>query len=760
VPDVGDLVIKLSADNSDLNSKLDGATSKLDATAGKMRSVGKKMSMFVTAPIAGAGAGAVMTAASFEKAMNQVAAVSQASAGQMSLLEDQAKELGSTTKFTASEAAQGMGFLAMAGFNVEEMLAAMPGVLDLAAASNMNLGDTADIVSNILQGFGKDATDLATVNDALVKAMTTSNVDMRMLGESMAYVAPVANALGMDFNQITAAVGLLGNAGIQGSRAGTSLSMAFTKLLNPSGKAAERLDELGVNVMDAQGNLLPFIDIIKEFEKAGLSGGDAALIFGQRAGPSMLALMEQGSGALQDMTESLNDQGITGRVAQTQMEGLAGAGTELKSAMEGLAISFGEMLLPALEGVADFLSRVARWFTDLPGPAKIVIGVLLGMVAIIGPLLILIGFMIPAITGLSVAFAALNVSMGVIALVILGIAAAIAAVLIVWKYWDEIVAFAGEVWGKLQEVFFSKWGWLLPGGALLKAFFWFKDNWSAIWEGIKSVASSIWEAISGAFTSKWGWLLPGGILVKAIMAIKENWDAIWAAIEIIAIVLWEKISEAFKKYFGWLLPGGAIHKALIKVKEIWSSIWDSVKGKFSAIGTFIKDIWNNNFGWLKPDGLLHKALKKVGDVAAALKDRWTQIWGMIKDAMKGPVNFIIGMVNKLIDLLNSFSFSFAGKKLRGVTILPSFEFKPFNIPKIPTLAKGGIVNDATLAMIGESGPEAVVPLSKAGVGGLGNTINVYLTGEIYGIDDFEDKVFEAVRDGARRGGFEGILATG
>ena len=723
MPNVGDLTVKIKGDAKSLESALDTASSKLKKTGDKMKGLGKKMSLGITAPIAGIGIGAIMTGANFEKGMNRVAALTQATGSDFDAMRDKAKELGRTTAFSATQSADAMGFLAMAGFKSNEIVGAMPSVLSLAAAAQMDLGEAADITSNIMTGFGMEVSDLNRINDVLVKGMTSANVDLTMLGESMKYVGPVAASAGMQFEETAAAVALLGNAGIQGSMAGTALRGAMTRLLTPSEEAAATMQKLGINALDSQGNLKSMQEIVSQLETSGMSTADAMTIFGQRAGPAMLALVEQGSGALSDMTKSLVNSGnIAEEVASTQMEGMSGAVTEMKSAFEGLMIAISEDILPVLTMLIDKVTPLIQKFASAPKPIKLIVIGIAALAAIMGPILLIIGMLIPGITALttgigvmSAAFGALNLSMGVVLLVVVGIAAAIAAIIIVWKNWDKVVA----IFNKTIEV-------------------------------VKRTFATVSQAVFDLFNSKWGWLLPGGILFKAIVGLKKHWKDIWAAIRILAIVAWEKISGKFVEHFGWMLPGGAIHNALTRVKKKFDTTWNGIKAKFTVVSEFVKDLWDKHFGWMRPGGALFNALD-------SLKTKWNTVWKAIGAAMKGPVNAVIGGVNALLSAMNKISVGWEPKKLRGVTVVPGFEFKPFNFAQIPQLASGGIVKSPTLAMIGERGPEAVVPLGRGG--GMGTTININILGATYGMDDFERKVTQAVADGVRRGGFSGILAT-
>lgn len=224
---VGELVAPVSLDPKPFEKGLDETKKKgenwaqqtgeaLSKAGTGMEKFGRGWTTGVTLPIVGAGAAVITTAASFESSMNRVKGLTGATGDEFDKLRDQARELGATTQYSASEAADGMGFLAMAGFKTNEILGAMPSVLELAASAQMDLASAADITSNILTGYGKNVGELGHVNDVLVKAMTSANVDLNMLGESLKYVGPVASGVGMDFEEVAAAVGLMGNAGIQG----------------------------------------------------------------------------------------------------------------------------------------------------------------------------------------------------------------------------------------------------------------------------------------------------------------------------------------------------------------------------------------------------------------------------------------------------------------------------------------------------------------------------------------------------------------
>jgi len=429
--------------------------------------------------IAGAGAAisggiglAVKTAGDFDAAMNQVGAVSGATGKEFQDLRGLAQDLGASTRFSASESAEGMSFLAMAGFEVDEIISALPGTLDLAAAGQLSLGRAADIASNVLTGYGKEASEIGTVNDILAATAANANTDVDQLGGAMSMVAPLASASGLAFSETAAAIGGLSDAGIQGSRAGTTLRQMIASLENPTDAASEALDRMGVETHDAQGNLLPLADIVEQMEDAGLSTADAMTIFGARAGPGMAALVSQGADSLRGLQDELdNSGGAAKEMADRQMEGLNGALTEMRSAIEGALIAVGEQLTPALTAVTEFVTGVVQGFTQLPEPVKKAIawfGAISGaLLLVVGSSLLFLGILgkvigimkagLPAIKmlgtmirGAAAAFRILTIAMLKNPFVLI-IAAIILLAFIVYKYWDEIVEFLSAAWEWIRE---------------------------------------------------------------------------------------------------------------------------------------------------------------------------------------------------------------------------------------------------------------------------------------------------------------------
>jgi len=406
------VTVKLGADIKEFTSKMKKASKTFKNVGSSLKSTGRSMSRNLTGPIALLGTGAVMAAAKFEKSMNKVKAVTGATGNEFHALNEQAKDLGKSTQFSASQAAEAMSFLGMAGFDTQQIMAAMPATLDLAAAGGLDLAQAADIASNVLSGFGAEASELGKFSDVMAKGFTSSNTSLEGLGNAMKMVAPVSAGFGISMEETTAAIGKLSDAGIQGESAGTGLRGILATLSDKAG-------ELGINVFDAAGKMLPLKDSLAQIEKKGTSTAEIMSIFGKKAGPSMLALLKTGSKGLADYTAELKDSGGTAKnVANTQMEGLAGTITRLKSATEGIAIQFGQMLIPILEKLANKLSDAITFISNMSTKSKTIVLVVAGLLAVLGPVVTLfgtlatvigailspVGLVVAAIAGIAIAF--------------------------------------------------------------------------------------------------------------------------------------------------------------------------------------------------------------------------------------------------------------------------------------------------------------------------------------------------------------------
>jgi len=478
-----------------------------------------------------AGARLLAPGVAYGESMSRVQALTRMEADdeRFQALRQQARELGATTAFSAGQSADAQGYLAMAGFDPEAIQAAMPDMLDLALANRTDLARTADISSNILSGFGLDPAEMGRVGDVLTATTTRANVDLEMLGESMKYVAPQARAMNMSLEQSAAMAGLLGNVGIQGSQAGTTLRAMVTRLAAPTGAAASALGDLGVNAKDAQGNLrdIPRIltDVARATEEMGNADRAAYLkdIFGEEPGAGMAELIaQQGSAGIEQFVEILtNAAGENARVAKTMADNIGGDLKSLKSAWEEVGISITDTnngpLRDLIQNVTAITRGVGRWINENPrlagtiakvaailavlvtagGALTLMLASILGPIAMVRYGMALVG---PQILMAGKAFLWLGgvfrtVSMFLLANPIgVAIAAIAAAAYLIYRYWEPIKAFFLGLWQQVKNAFDNG----ISGVAQLLM------NWSPLgllYQGITNALSALGVQIPEQFSS-------------------------------------------------------------------------------------------------------------------------------------------------------------------------------------------------------------------------------------------------------------------
>lgn len=316
---------------------------KMKSIAGKGVTVLKTAFATVTAGIAAGATAAATVGSSFEAAMSKVSAISGSTGKDLQDLSDKAKEMGAKTKFSASESAEALQYMAMAGWDTESMLSGIDGIMNLAAADGLDLATTSDIVTDALTAFGLKASDSSHFADVLAKASSSANTNVSMLGESFKYVAPLAGTMGYSVEDVSLALGLMANASVKGSMAGTSLKTALSNLASPTDKMAEVMTEYGISISDAQGNALPLIDVLKQLREkfGGLSETEqtaaASTLFGKEAMSGMLAIINASDSDFKKLTENINNaDGAAQSMADTMQDNLQGQITILKSALEGL----------------------------------------------------------------------------------------------------------------------------------------------------------------------------------------------------------------------------------------------------------------------------------------------------------------------------------------------------------------------------------------------------------------------------------------
>ncbi|ELR5205440.1 phage tail tape measure protein [Providencia rettgeri] len=514
----------------------------------------------------------------FEIGMSKVQALTRLdkNSDDYKMLREQARDLGATTAFTANEVAQGQAFYAMAGFKPEQIKNAMSGTLSMSLAGDIDLATTADIGSNILTGFKLNSNEMNRVSDALVATFTRSNTNLTMLGDTMKYVAPVASGLGVDLETAAVAAGKLGDAGIQGSMAGTGLRSILGRLAEPPKMAGEALDKLKIKTRDAKGNLRQFTDILAELDKKTKKMGTAERaglfkhIAGEEAFSALSVLVDQaGSGQLQAMIAEIKAaKGEAEKVAKTMTDNLDGDLKNLTSAYEDVGIQiFGgadSPLRDITKRVTDLISKFGQWAKKNPELVKQITMITLGLGAVLavgGGITLMIAALIGPLAMAKLSLSVLGIKgSGFLSLlikpikligtafmmlgrallanpIILIITAIAGAAYLIYKYWDDIVPYAKKLWNRVAEIFSQFWEGVKS----------YVLNWGLVglvyqhWDEIVVITSRMWALVKKTISDKWEQIvadvkgLPerfkqiGGEIIDSLKnGILEKWEALKA----------------------------------------------------------------------------------------------------------------------------------------------------------------------------------------------------------------------------------------
>lgn len=581
------------------------SNSMTTAVGSIMKSTGASMTKYISAPLFGVGVAAAKVGGDFEEQMSRVKAISGATGKSFDELRQQAVDLGAKTAFSAKESAAGMENLASAGFSAQEIMKAMPGLLDLAAVSGGDVALASENTATALRGFGLEASEAGHVADVFARAAADTNAEVGDMGEALKYVAPVANSMGISLEETAAAIGIMSDAGIKGSQAGTTLRGALSRLARPTKAMQDTMDNLGVSFYDADGKMKPLktqVELLKKaFEGLTPEQQQNALVtlYGQESLSGMMALIDKGPDSLGKLTKSLKDSdGAADDMARTMQDNMNSSIEQMFGAFESAAIVIQKILAPSIKKVADAISGLVEKFVSAPESTQKLIVAIGLIVAAIGPLIFMIGSVIIWINRVKVAFKALSESsklfsglskaMGLLTNPVFLVIAAVALLVVGFIY----------LWNTSED---------------------FRNFWIGLWEGIKSAVSSAVEWIQNAWKSTGEWF-----------------NNLWKSIKEGAENVWTTIQEAPGKAADW------IKNKWTETKEFFSSIWDGIKEAASSA-------WEGIVNILAPYVI---AIKNVFQpMIDFFTNLWSQIgsiagsaWEIIKTAVMGPILLLIDLI--------------------------------------------------------------------------------------------------------------------
>lgn len=592
----------------------------------KMKSAGQAI-MPASAAIAGLGAVSVNTANEFESAMSQAAGALNMPMSQMGELRDLAIQTGQETIFSAKEAGQAITELAKGGLSEADIKAgALKATMDLAASSGMELGNAANVVVQAMGAFGLSAEESAAAANALAGAAAASSTDVEPLTQGLSQAAAQAKNAGWSIQETTAVLGKFADAGINGSDAGTSLKTMLQRLAAPTDTAAEKINELGINTRDSQGNLLGASEMAEELQNklGGLSPAarDAALqtIFGSDAMRAATVMMNSGAEGLTSYIAATNDQEAAQRLANSQMGEGALAIEEMKGSLETAAITIGTVLAPIITRVVEFITELVNKFSSLPEGIQIAIVAFGAVIAVLGPLLMIVGQVMVGVSTLSLAFSTAAIPIGAIVGVIAGVIAAITAAIAVIKNWGAITEWFKELWSnvceKVKEIASSL------KEKVTEKFHELSDKLSSTWGNIKTIAQSAWELIKNVVLGPV--LLLCDLVTGDFNNLKSDASNIWNNIKENASNIWNSLKE---------LVGNIVEKLKEKAVSAFENLVEGIRGALSRLGGVVQ----NGF---------QSAIKFI----TSLPSQALQ-WG--RDFIQGIINGIQSMLSRVRDVVSN-----------------------------------------------------------------------------------------------------------
>ena len=591
------------------NVKLKALSEQFKQVGKKMTETGKNLSQKVTAPLAGIGLASLKAGADFDTAMAQVAATSGKTVDEIGELRDFAIEMGSTTAFSATQAAEGLNYMALAGYDAETSMQMLPTVLDLAAAGAMELGAASDMVTDAQTALGLSVDETSTMVDQMAKASSTTNTSVAQLGEAFLTVGANAKGLSGGTAELSQVLGILADNGIKASEGGTHLRNIMLALNPQTDAAVQAWTDLGVSAYDADGNLRPLQDTFQDLSKAmqGMTSEERTAMltkmFNKTDLASVNALLDTNATRWDEVANAIsNSAGAAGKMADTQLDNLQGSLTLLKSALEGAGIAISDVLAPVIRKVADFITALVTKFNELSPTAQKVIVIIGSIVAAVGPLLVIFGVLASGIGSILSLAGTLGVTVGgliaPIGAVIGVIGVLIAVGVLLYKNWDTIKAYAG----KFRDF-------------VISAFNSIKTKVSNLVNGMVTYVQGRWNALKAYAASTFASMKDK--IVKPIQSAIDKVKAIVA-----------KVKDFFPIKVGNLLSG-------LKLPHF------KLNGKFSLNPPSVPKL---DIDWYKTGGIFESpSVIGVGEAGSEAVVPLDKFWNKLDAMQGGETNIVINI---------------------------------------------------------------------------------------------------------------------
>lgn len=693
-------------------AKIEEIGGKLETVGNKMTGVGQKL-LPVTAGVTALGTAAVKATSDFDSSMSQVQAtmgitkdamseLDGESVNTMDALRDLAKQMGSETAFSASECADAMNYLALAGYDTQEIYDTLPTVLNLAAAGGIDLASASDMVTDAMSALGMETSEADVMVDQMAKTASSTNTSVAQLGEGILTIGATARTVKGGTAELNTALGILANNGIKGAEGGTHLRNVILSLQNPTDKAASQMEALGVSVYDSEGNMRSLNDILGDLNTSmdGMTAQKKAniisTIFNKADLSSVNALLANTGDTWDDLQQSIIDSGgAAQQMADTQLDNLSGQLTLLKSALEGLAISFGEILMPMVRSAVEKIQAFVDKLNGMSDAQKETVIKIMAFAAALGPLLIILGKTISTVGSTMKAFSSLSKGLAKVALnmglsgegvsgligslasaaaPILAIVAVIAVLAAAFKHlWDTNEAFRDAItgiWDGIKSKF-MEFGQAITDrlNALGFDFENIVEVLKAIWDGFCNLLAPVFEGVFQQISNILSAVLDVivGILDIFIGLFTGNWSQLWTGVQEVFGVVWNFLVSSFQNYLN-------VFKGVADVILGWfGTSWDEL---WTNVSTFFINIWNGITSflsgvWETIKNVVQTGIMFIGAILEAAIDIITLpfrfIWENCKDiiitvwdAIKNTVSTVINAISTVIStVLNAIKTVFS-----------------------------------------------------------------------------------------------------
>ena len=681
-------------------AKLGQAGEMLEKAGDKIADVGTTLTTHVTVPIAAAGTAAVKTAADFDSAMSKVAAVSGATGDELDALRDKAREMGAKTKFSASEAADAMNYMAMAGWKTGDMLEGIEGIMNIAAASGEDLATTSDIVTDALTAFGLTAADSGHFADVLAAASSNANTNVSMMGETFKYCAPVAGSLGFSCEDTAQAIGLMANSGIKGSQSGTALRSIMTALAGEVKFCGDAFGEMEIATTNQDGSMRELNDILADCRVAFAQMSEseqasaAQALVGKNAMSGFLALMNAAPADIQKLEGAISTcsdeidgyNGVTEKMAAVMQDNLAGQLTILKSQLQELAISFGEILMPAIRSIVSRIQGLIDKFNALSPATKETIVKIALVAAALGPLLVVVGKTMVGvgklmqlvsnlptiIAGAKAAFTSFGAAIGGISApvvaVIAVVAALVAAFVHLWRTNEDFRNKITAIWNQIKSIFAGFCQGIVDRvNALGFDFKNIGEVIKAVWDGLCKFLAPVFEGVFQQIANSFKFVTDTILNVLDIFVgiFTGDWSKVWDGIKGIFVAVWNFLKDTLKNYLNVLC--NLFGTNLDEVKEFWMNVWTSIKNFFvniwngiknfftgvvNGIATFFTNIWTGIKNFFV--GIWTAIYNSVAEKINLIKTVITVVWNAIHTAISTVLNAIWSVITTVWQTIYDF----------------------------------------------------------------------------------------------------------